>query len=103
MIVWVDVIVASYALGEIRESQRAEYVKRLWQRANKCLVIVEPGSPRGAKIIDDMRAVVLSRYGQQELHTCCKHDYVCLGLILSTGSMLLVIQRAATTVVATRC
>eukprot|EP00656_Telonema_subtile_P016494 TRINITY_DN18717_c0_g1_i1.p1 TRINITY_DN18717_c0_g1~~TRINITY_DN18717_c0_g1_i1.p1 ORF type:complete len:412 (-),score=77.53 TRINITY_DN18717_c0_g1_i1:54-1289(-) len=56
-----DLVIASYVLGEIAQTQRAATVKRLWERTEKCLVLVEPGSRRGAGLIDDMRSVILSR------------------------------------------
>eukprot|EP00658_Telonema_sp_P-2_P034084 TRINITY_DN24913_c0_g1_i1.p1 TRINITY_DN24913_c0_g1~~TRINITY_DN24913_c0_g1_i1.p1 ORF type:complete len:407 (+),score=53.95 TRINITY_DN24913_c0_g1_i1:26-1246(+) len=56
-----DVVVASYALGEIPATSRVPFVKKLWELTNQCLVLVEPGSRHGAAVIDDMRSVVLSR------------------------------------------
>ncbi len=40
-----DLVVASYALNELAEGTRLEAVRRLWNAAEKMLLIVEPGTP----------------------------------------------------------
>jgi ribosomal protein RSM22 (predicted rRNA methylase) len=42
-----DLVVLSYALGELRESARARVIEKAWQLTEKVLVIIEPGTPRG--------------------------------------------------------
>jgi len=72
-----DIVIASYVLGEMKAAQRATAVKRLWANTGKCLVLVEPGSKAGSAVIDDMRAVVLSRANSRartKLMKGFKHD-----------------------------
>ena len=56
-----DVVVASYVFSEIAGAKlRAQMAKRLWARTKGCLVIVEPGTPAGAEVVQDLRHVLLS-------------------------------------------
>ncbi len=51
-----DMVISSYMLNELSENQRLPQVERLWQSAEKLLVIVENGTPEGYKIIKEIRA-----------------------------------------------
>ena len=42
-----DLVVASYVLGEMTEQKRIEVAEKLWNAAEKMLLIVEPGTPVG--------------------------------------------------------
>lgn len=42
-----DLVIASYALGELNEETRVRVWDALWQAADKLLVIIEPGTPVG--------------------------------------------------------
>jgi len=42
-----DLVVCSYALNELRESQRAEFIRKAWARTRNLLVIIEPGTKLG--------------------------------------------------------
>ena len=42
-----DLIIASYALGELRSPDVKNIVRRAWDAARAAIVIVEPGTPRG--------------------------------------------------------
>jgi ribosomal protein RSM22 (predicted rRNA methylase) len=42
-----DLVVLSYALGELREADQLTTVQRGWESARQLLVVVEPGTPRG--------------------------------------------------------
>lgn len=47
-----DLVVASYAIGEMDEAGQRKLIDAMWTKARKLLVIVEPGTPAGyARII----------------------------------------------------
>ena len=50
-----DLVIASYAIGELR----AEVVARLWAAARMALIIIEPGTPHGARNIACWRSQLL--------------------------------------------
>ncbi|GJM91258.1 hypothetical protein PR202_ga07617 [Eleusine coracana subsp. coracana] len=50
----------SYALGEIPSlNDRITIVRQLWDLTSDVLVLLEPGTPQGAKIISQMRSYIL--------------------------------------------
>ena len=51
-----DLVIAAYSLGEID----ADLVLRLWAAAQKAIVVVEPGTPRGAARIAAIRERLLA-------------------------------------------
>jgi ribosomal protein RSM22 (predicted rRNA methylase) len=55
-----DLVIASYVLGEIPSlKDRITVVRQLWDLTDDLLVLVEPGTPHGAKIISQMRSHIL--------------------------------------------
>jgi ribosomal protein RSM22 (predicted rRNA methylase) len=42
-----DLVVCCYALNELRESQRAEFIRKAWARTRNLLVVIEPGTKMG--------------------------------------------------------
>jgi ribosomal protein RSM22 (predicted rRNA methylase) len=42
-----DLVICSYALNELRDTARAELVRKAWERTAKFLVIIEPGTKAG--------------------------------------------------------
>jgi ribosomal protein RSM22 (predicted rRNA methylase) len=42
-----DLVLCSYALNELKYSQRDNLLRRAWERTNKLLVIIEPGTKAG--------------------------------------------------------
>ncbi|MQL77229.1 hypothetical protein Taro_009634 [Colocasia esculenta] len=55
-----DLVIASYVLGEIPSlSDRITLVRQLWTLTKDVLVLVEPGTPHGSKIISQMRSHIL--------------------------------------------
>ncbi|RCV44148.1 hypothetical protein SETIT_9G350900v2 [Setaria italica] len=55
-----DLVISSYALGEIPSlSDRITIVRQLWDLTSDVLVLLEPGTPQGAKIISQMRSYIL--------------------------------------------
>ena len=55
-----DVVVASYALGELAPHERAAAIDALWDAAKAALVIIEPGTPHGFEVAHKARERVLS-------------------------------------------
>lgn len=49
-----DLTVAGYVLGEIPDAARAEVIGRLWDCTADTCVIVEPGTPRGYRLIREV-------------------------------------------------
>ncbi|KAK1306742.1 hypothetical protein QJS10_CPA10g00644 [Acorus calamus] len=55
-----DLVIASYALGEIPSlKDRITVVRQLWDLTRDVLVLVEPGTPHGFDIIHQMRSHIL--------------------------------------------
>jgi ribosomal protein RSM22 (predicted rRNA methylase) len=70
-----DLVVASYFVGELGESERRELIDLLWIRTRDTLLIVEPGTPAGyARIIAARSQLVAS--GAHVLAPC-PHDAPC--------------------------
>ena len=53
-------VVCSYALNELREAQRAEFIRRAWARTKKLLVVIEPGTKAGFANILAVRTRLLA-------------------------------------------
>ncbi|XP_042409090.1 methyltransferase-like protein 17, mitochondrial [Zingiber officinale] len=55
-----DLVISSYALGEIPSlSDRITILRQLWDLTQDVLVLLEPGTPHGSKIITQMRSYIL--------------------------------------------
>lgn len=54
-----DLVVASYALGELPQSKVEPVVQKLWEITRGVLVIIEPGTPIGFKQIQQNRSHLL--------------------------------------------
>ncbi|KAL3817888.1 hypothetical protein ACJIZ3_003793 [Penstemon smallii] len=71
-----DLVIASYVLGEIPSLQdRITLVRQLWDLTDDILVLVEPGTPQGSKIISQMRAHILwmeKRRSRKLQNAACK-------------------------------
>jgi ribosomal protein RSM22 (predicted rRNA methylase) len=55
-----DLVVCSYVLNEIREAQRAEFIRKAWARTRKLLVVIEPGTKPGFANILALRTRLLA-------------------------------------------
>jgi ribosomal protein RSM22 (predicted rRNA methylase) len=55
-----DLVVASYALGELSPAHRLRTVDRAWQAARLALVLIEPGSPVGFAVVKEARDHLLA-------------------------------------------
>jgi len=70
-----DLVVASYVLAELPETEVAALGWHLWQQANLVLVLIEPGTPHGFARIRSVRERLL-RDGAH-LVGPCTHDQSC--------------------------
>jgi ribosomal protein RSM22 (predicted rRNA methylase) len=55
-----DLVVCAYALNELREAQRAEFIRKAWARTRKLLVVIEPGTKAGFANILALRTRLLA-------------------------------------------
>lgn len=58
-----DLVICSYALGEIEEEAGSRIVQAAWQAARCALVIVEPGTTKGFELIRRARTLLTARGG----------------------------------------
>ncbi|HEY6293621.1 MAG TPA: small ribosomal subunit Rsm22 family protein [Terriglobia bacterium] len=55
-----DLVIVSYALGELSPSDREALVRRAWNSAAQFLVIVEAGTPRGFSSVHSARETLIA-------------------------------------------
>ena len=70
-----DLVVVSYALGEIAPGARSDLVSRAWAAARRALVVVEPGTTEGFARVLDARGLGLRLGGH--LLAPCPHEAAC--------------------------
>ena len=70
-----DVIVASYMLNEIKNSEKLELLTKLWKNTNKILFIIEPGTPESYKNILRYREHIIQSGGY--ILAPCPHQNKC--------------------------
>ncbi|MGY3609854.1 MULTISPECIES: small ribosomal subunit Rsm22 family protein [unclassified Bradyrhizobium] len=70
-----DIVVASYMVGEIDETERAALARLMWEKAGEALVIVEPGTPAGYARIIALRAELIA--AGAHVAAPCPHDEQC--------------------------
>jgi ribosomal protein RSM22 (predicted rRNA methylase) len=70
-----DLVVSSYALGEIEAERAAQIVRSAWQRTQHALVIIEPGTIRGFATVRMLRDQLI-RFGGH-LVAPCPHAQAC--------------------------
>lgn len=56
-----DIVVSSYMLNELTAEKRMKAVDQLWHATKELLLIVEPGTPEGFKVIREIREHLLSQ------------------------------------------
>jgi ribosomal protein RSM22 (predicted rRNA methylase) len=70
-----DLVVASYLLGEMDDTERATLADQLWAKTRNTLLIVEPGTPAGyARIIELRRQLIAVG---AHVAAPCPHDAAC--------------------------
>lgn len=68
-----DLVVASYALGELSDSDREKVIDGLWNITNKLLLIVEPGTPQAFSNLRTARTQLIN-VGASVLAPCPHSD-----------------------------
>lgn len=56
-----DLIISSYVLNEMTESDREKTISRLWEKTEKMLLIIEPGTPEGFRQIKNARSQLIKK------------------------------------------
>ncbi|MCF2525536.1 small ribosomal subunit Rsm22 family protein [Bradyrhizobium sp. G127] len=70
-----DLVVASYVINELSESERAAFADAMWARTRDTLLVVDPGTPAGYARIIDLRTRLLA-VGAHVIAPC-PHDAAC--------------------------
>jgi ribosomal protein RSM22 (predicted rRNA methylase) len=70
-----DLVIASYVINEIGESERGALAALMWQKTRDTLLVVEPGTPAGYARIIALRAQLIA--AGAHVATPCPHDGVC--------------------------
>ena len=70
-----DLVVASYAIGELALSDMRSTLQTLWRSAARALVIVEPGTPEGFSRIHNARELLIE--AGAEIAAPCPHAGPC--------------------------
>jgi ribosomal protein RSM22 (predicted rRNA methylase) len=70
-----DLVVISYALGELNARVGEEVVQRAWQSGARFLVIVEPGTRRGFAGVNAARSLLIGQ--SADILAPCPHKHVC--------------------------
>ena len=70
-----DLVISSYVLNELSDTDLIPSVRKMWDAADKLMVIVEPGTPEGFKVIKKIRAELLLLGGH--IVAPCTHEGPC--------------------------
>ena len=70
-----DLVVASYVIGEIGETDQAALAALMWEKTRDTLVVVEPGTPAGYARIIALRARLIA--AGAHVAAPCPHDAQC--------------------------
>jgi ribosomal protein RSM22 (predicted rRNA methylase) len=70
-----DLVMASYMIGELTDTERAACIDALWAKTTDTLVIVEPGTPAGYARIIGARAQLIA--AGAHVAAPCPHDRPC--------------------------
>ena len=70
-----DLVIASYMIGELADSERRPLAEAMWARTSDTLVIVEPGTPAGYARIMIVREQLIARGAH--VAAPCPHDGKC--------------------------
>jgi ribosomal protein RSM22 (predicted rRNA methylase) len=70
-----DLVIASYVIGEMNETERTSLAARMWEKTRDTLLVVEPGTPAGyARIIALRRQLIAAG---AHVAAPCPHDGAC--------------------------
>lgn len=67
-----DLVVASYVINELGDSERAVLADAMWAKTRDTLLVVEPGTPAGYARIIDLRARLIAKGAH--VIAPCPHD-----------------------------
>jgi ribosomal protein RSM22 (predicted rRNA methylase) len=56
-----DIVIASYVLNEVAKNKLDGLIKKCWDACSGMMVIIEPGTPQGASIIQQVREFAVDR------------------------------------------
>jgi ribosomal protein RSM22 (predicted rRNA methylase) len=70
-----DLVVASYVIGELGDTERTALAELMWAKTRDTLLIVEPGTPAGYVRIIAMRAHLIA--AGAHVAAPCPHDRAC--------------------------
>jgi ribosomal protein RSM22 (predicted rRNA methylase) len=70
-----DLVVMSYALGELPENSHRDIVQKMWCAAKKAVVLIEPGTMAGFERIREARSELIALGGY--LVAPCPHALAC--------------------------
>lgn len=70
-----DLVTMAYVLDELPENAMSPLIRRLWALAGECLVVIEPGTPRGWKRILAVRDTLVA--AGAHLAAPCPHEAPC--------------------------
>src|SRR5579871_756296 len=70
-----DLVIASYLIGEVNETERRALAERLWAKTRDTLLVVEPGTPAGYARIIELRAQLIE--AGAHVAAPCPHDLPC--------------------------
>lgn len=70
-----DLVVSSYMLGELTQSDRMAALRKMWDAAKKALLLILPGTPRGYAAMLQARGALLGWGGH--IAAPCPHEDAC--------------------------
>lgn len=70
-----DLVVISYAVGELPQPAVEDLIRRAWKAARIFLVIIEPGTKRGFSVINTVRSSLIAQ--NAGILAPCPHKSVC--------------------------
>ena len=70
-----DLVIASYLIGELSESERRDLADAMWSRTRDTLIIIEPGTPAGYARIIMARSQLIA--AGAHVAAPCPHDNQC--------------------------
>ncbi|CAN5329812.1 small ribosomal subunit Rsm22 family protein [soil metagenome] len=70
-----DLVVASYVINELSETERAALADAMWAKTRDTLLVVEPGTPAGYARIIDLRTQLIAKGAH--VIAPCPHDAKC--------------------------
>lgn len=71
-----DLVVSSYVLNELSSENRLNAIDKMWQSANKLLIILEPGTPTGSSNLIKARDYLLEKGAH--IVAPCPHENPCV-------------------------